>query len=94
MFKTCTAALLATALIAGPAFVAQTAPTGAGAAATASAPASTHQAAKGPVVKKLTKHARLHRRRHVHHVAKTNKASKTSKLGKTGKTGKTGKSPV
>jgi hypothetical protein len=80
MLRTFTAALLATALIAGPALAAQpssgAASTAAATAAPAQAPAKQANETK-PV--KTVKHARAHSRKHVAHVVKPGNAAKTTK---------------
>lgn len=97
MLKTFTAALVATALVAGPAFAAGTTPSDTPAAAptapaTVSTPDTASQAGKGTMTKKPVKHARVHGRKHVvHHAAKmlkTGKVSKTSNAAKAGKSSK------
>jgi hypothetical protein len=91
MLRNLTAALIATALVAGPAFAAQPS-SDAGASPVAAAPANT----KGQTTIKQTdalkpvktvKHARTHVRHHVAHVAK-HLANKPGKAAKTAKTAK------
>ena len=85
MLRNITAALIATALVAGPALAAQpSSDAGAAPAAASATPANTKgQAAPGatdarkPV--KTVKHARTHVRHHVAHVVKPGKAAKTPK---------------
>jgi hypothetical protein len=85
MLRNFTAALIATALVAGPALAAQpSSDAGAPPAAAPAAPANT----KGQTTIKKTdalkpvktvKHARTHVRHHVAHVVKPGKAAKTAK---------------
>jgi hypothetical protein len=89
MLKTFTAALLATALIAGPAFAAgnteSAAPAGTAAAPAVTTPANT--ATTATPAKKPVRHARVQSRKHVvHHAAKAGKV-----IGKVSKTGKVSK---
>jgi hypothetical protein len=83
MLRNFTAALIATALVAGPALAVQPA-SDAGAAPVAAAPANlkAQAATKETDVRKpvkTVKHARTHVRHHVAHVAKPAKATKTMK---------------
>jgi hypothetical protein len=89
MLRNFTAALIATALVAGPALAAQpSSDAGAAPAAASAAPANTKgQAvpkatdARKPVktVKHAQSHARTHARHHVAHVVKPGKTAKTPK---------------
>jgi hypothetical protein len=87
MLRNFTAALIATALIAGPAFAAQPSnDAGAAPAAASAAPANTKGQATPKAIDagkpvKTVKHARTHVRHHVAHVAKhlANKPGKVSK---------------
>jgi hypothetical protein len=83
MLRTFTAALIATALVAGPALAAQPS-SNAGASPAAAAPANIkgQTAAKETVALKpvkTVKHARTHVRHHVAHVAKPGKLTKSVK---------------
>jgi hypothetical protein len=75
MLRTITAALLATALIGGPALAAQPSSDAGAAAAVTKTPAAIKTAATKPV--KTVKHARIHARTQVrHHVAHVTKPAK------------------
>jgi hypothetical protein len=80
MLRNFTAALIATALVAGPALAAKPA-SDTGASPAAAAPANTkgQSATKAIDARKPVKHARAHLRHRVAHVAKPAKATKTMK---------------
>jgi len=83
MLRNFTAALIATALLAGPALAAQPSGDAGAAPAAAAAPANTKgQSAAtidAPKPVKTVKHARIHVRHRVAHVAKPAKATKSVK---------------